>query len=64
MTAALKTVLLEKPEDGKARLVELLSEGSTGYYVHNAKGFEAGAKGGKEFDASKAAVLFIEFQNE
>ena len=56
----MKTVLLEKPADGKARLVELLG----GFYVHNAKGSESNAKGGKEFDASKAAILFIEFQNE
>ncbi|KAL1525095.1 hypothetical protein AB1Y20_019967 [Prymnesium parvum] len=64
MTAALKTVLLEKPQDGKARLVELLSEGTNNFYVYNPKGKESGAKGGKEFEPSKAAVLFIEFQNE
>lgn len=64
LTAAMKTVLLEKPADGKARLVELLSDGATGYYVHNAKGSGEGAKGGKAFEASKSAVLFIEYQNE
>eukprot|EP00326_Haptolina_ericina_P040998 CAMPEP_0181242432 /NCGR_PEP_ID=MMETSP1096-20121128/41682_1 /TAXON_ID=156174 ORGANISM="Chrysochromulina ericina, Strain CCMP281" /NCGR_SAMPLE_ID=MMETSP1096 /ASSEMBLY_ACC=CAM_ASM_000453 /LENGTH=263 /DNA_ID=CAMNT_0023338631 /DNA_START=26 /DNA_END=817 /DNA_ORIENTATION=- len=64
LTAAMKTVLLEKPADGKARLVELLSEGGTGYYVHNNKGNENGAKGGKLFEASKAAIVFIEYQNE
>jgi len=64
LTAAMKTVLLEKPDDAKARMVELLSEGSGGFYVHNAKGSEASAKGGKQFDPSTAAVLFIEFQNE
>jgi len=63
LTAAMKTVLLEKPENAKARLLELLSEGG-GFYVHNAKGNEGGAKGGKTFEASKAAILFIEFQNE
>ena len=60
----MKMVLLEKPADGKARLVELLSEGGTGYYVHNNKGNENGAKGGKLFEASKAAIVFIEYQNE
>jgi len=64
LTAAMKTVLLEKPADGKKRLIELLSEGSTGFYVHNAKGSESLAKGGQTFVASKAAILFIEYQNE
>jgi len=63
LTAAMKTVLLEKPADGKARLIELLGGGSD-FYVHNPKGKESEAKGGKTFEASKAAVLFIEFQNE
>lgn len=63
LTAAMKTVLLEKPKDGKARLVELLSEGG-GFYVYNGKGSEGSAKGGKAFDPSKAGILFIEYQNE
>lgn len=63
LTAAMKTVLLEKPADGKARLIELLSEGSSGFYVHNGKGNEDNAKGGAG-DLSNAAILFIEYQNE
>lgn len=55
LTAAMKTVLLEKPTDGKARLVELLADGPQVF---------KGGKGGIELDKSKTAILFIEFQNE
>ena len=59
----MKTILMEKPANPKAKLVELLN-GGDGYYVFNSKGNEASAKGGKEFDKRKAAILFIEYQNE
>ena len=59
----MKTILLEQPADPKAKLIELLSGGDS-YYVFNSKGNEGGAKGGTEFDKTKAAVLFIEYQNE
>jgi len=59
LTAAMKTVLMEKPADAKGRLIELLSGPSRqGVFT------PADAKGGADFEASKAAAVFIEYQNE